>query len=60
MKIYDWIVVGGGITGAAVSYELAKKGFAVLLCHIATKLDRVSSRCGGRCRGVHQEQPRGG
>ncbi|PSB40542.1 FAD-dependent oxidoreductase, partial [filamentous cyanobacterium Phorm 6] len=31
MKSYDWIVVGGGITGAAVSYELAKKGFSVLL-----------------------------
>ncbi len=31
MKSYDWIVVGGGITGAALSYELAKKGFAVLL-----------------------------
>ena len=31
MKNYDWIVVGGGITGAALSYELTKKGFAVLL-----------------------------
>ncbi|MDZ8139413.1 MAG: FAD-binding oxidoreductase [Nostoc sp. DedQUE04] len=31
MKTYDWIVVGGGITGATLSYELAKKGFAVLL-----------------------------
>ncbi|NJK65823.1 MAG: FAD-binding oxidoreductase [Microcoleus sp. CSU_2_2] len=31
MKSYDWIVVGGGITGAALSYELAKKGFSVLL-----------------------------
>ena len=31
MKSYDWIVVGGGITGAALSYELAKKGFTVLL-----------------------------
>ncbi|MDZ8226306.1 FAD-binding oxidoreductase [Nostoc sp. ChiVER01] len=31
MKTYDWIVVGGGITGAALSYELAKKSFAVLL-----------------------------
>lgn len=30
-KTYDWIVVGGGITGAALCYELAKKGFAVLL-----------------------------
>ncbi len=31
MKIYDWIVIGGGITGAALSYELAKTGFSVLL-----------------------------
>lgn len=31
MKVYDWIVIGGGITGAALSYELAKKGFQVLL-----------------------------
>ncbi|MEA5502314.1 FAD-binding oxidoreductase [Halotia wernerae UHCC 0503] len=31
MKTYDWIVVGAGITGAALAYELAKKGFAVLL-----------------------------
>ena len=31
MKTYDWIVVGGGITGAALSYELAKVGFSVLL-----------------------------
>lgn len=31
MKTYDWLVVGGGITGAALSYELAKKGLSVLL-----------------------------
>lgn len=31
MKAYDWIVVGGGITGAALAYELAKTGFRVLL-----------------------------
>ncbi|WP_373526535.1 NAD(P)/FAD-dependent oxidoreductase [Nostoc sp.] len=31
MKIYDWIVVGGGITGATLAYELAKAGFSVLL-----------------------------
>jgi glycine/D-amino acid oxidase-like deaminating enzyme len=31
MKIYDWIVVGGGITGAALSYELVRQGFSVLL-----------------------------
>jgi glycine/D-amino acid oxidase-like deaminating enzyme len=31
MKTYDWIVIGGGIAGAALSYELVKQGFAVLL-----------------------------
>jgi glycine/D-amino acid oxidase-like deaminating enzyme len=31
MKTYDWIVVGGGITGAALSYELVQQGFSVLL-----------------------------
>ena len=31
MNTYDWIVVGGGITGAALSYELRKSGFSVLL-----------------------------
>lgn len=31
MKTYDWIVVGGGITGATLAYELVKVGFSVLL-----------------------------
>jgi glycine/D-amino acid oxidase-like deaminating enzyme len=31
MPNFDWIVVGAGITGAALSYELARKGFSVLL-----------------------------
>ena len=31
MTTYDWIVIGGGITGAALGYELAQKGFRVLL-----------------------------
>ena len=31
MTAYDWIVIGGGITGAALGYELAEKGFRVLL-----------------------------
>ncbi|KAM3115284.1 NAD(P)/FAD-dependent oxidoreductase [Phormidesmis sp. 146-33] len=31
MKTYDWIVVGAGMTGAALSYELAKQGFSTLL-----------------------------
>jgi glycine/D-amino acid oxidase-like deaminating enzyme len=31
MKTFDWIVIGNGITGAALSYELANAGAAVLL-----------------------------
>ncbi|NMF64093.1 NAD(P)/FAD-dependent oxidoreductase [Brasilonema octagenarum] len=31
MKTYDWIVVGAGITGAALAYELVNKGCKVLL-----------------------------
>jgi len=30
-KNYDWIVIGGGITGAALAYELAKQGVKTLL-----------------------------
>jgi glycine/D-amino acid oxidase-like deaminating enzyme len=31
MKNYDWIVVGGGLAGSALSYELVKVGCSVLL-----------------------------
>ncbi len=31
MANYDWIIIGGGITGAALSYELARQGGSVLL-----------------------------
>jgi glycine/D-amino acid oxidase-like deaminating enzyme len=31
MQTFDWIVVGNGLTGAAVSYELARQGLSVLL-----------------------------
>lgn len=31
MTTYDWIIVGAGITGTSLSYELAKKGLKVLL-----------------------------
>lgn len=42
MKNYDWIVVGGGITGAALSYELAKKGFTVLLLEKYSTLNNAT------------------
>lgn len=31
MQTFDWIVIGNGLVGAAVSYELARCGFSVLL-----------------------------
>jgi glycine/D-amino acid oxidase-like deaminating enzyme len=31
MKTYDWIVVGGGLAGSAIAYELAHAGHSVLL-----------------------------
>ncbi len=31
MKNYDWIIIGAGITGSALAYELSKKKFSVLL-----------------------------
>ncbi len=31
MRQFDWIIIGGGITGAALGYELTSKGLSVLL-----------------------------
>lgn len=43
MKTYDWIVVGAGITGAALSYELGRVGFSVLLLEPHPISDRASN-----------------
>ncbi|MEA5517020.1 FAD-binding oxidoreductase [Nodularia sp. UHCC 0506] len=43
MKNYDWIVVGAGITGAAIAYELAKTGFNVLLLEQQGKSKNATS-----------------
>ncbi|MBW4557855.1 MAG: FAD-binding oxidoreductase [Trichormus sp. ATA11-4-KO1] len=42
MKKYDWIVVGAGITGAALAYELVKTGFSVLLLEQYGKLQNAT------------------
>lgn len=42
MKIYDWIIIGGGIAGAAIAYELRKKDFAVLLIEQDVKPDNAT------------------
>lgn len=42
MKIYDWLVVGGGITGAALAYELQAQGGKVLLLEPNSQLDNAT------------------
>ncbi|MDY6783883.1 MAG: FAD-binding oxidoreductase [Cyanobacteriota bacterium] len=42
MKTYDWLVVGGGITGAALGYELRQQGFSVLLLEPDRALDNAT------------------
>ncbi|AUT00570.1 FAD-dependent oxidoreductase [Nostoc sp. CENA543] len=42
MKTYDWIVVGGGITGATLAYELVKVGLSVLLLEKDTIPDNAT------------------
>ena len=41
--MYDWIIVGGGITGASLSYELQKAGCNVLLVEQHPQLQGASS-----------------
>jgi glycine/D-amino acid oxidase-like deaminating enzyme len=42
MTNYDWIVIGAGITGSALGYELAKKGFRTLLLEKDARPDNAT------------------
>ena len=42
MTVYDWIVIGGGITGSALAYELSKKAFKVLLLEKDIRADNAT------------------
>jgi len=42
MKIYDWLVIGGGIAGAALAYELQSYGGNVLLLEPNANLDNAT------------------
>ena len=42
MTTYDWIVIGAGFTGSALSYELAKQGFRVLLLEKDARLENAT------------------
>jgi glycine/D-amino acid oxidase-like deaminating enzyme len=41
--MYDWIVIGGGITGISLSYELQKAGLSTLLIEQHSQLQGASS-----------------
>jgi len=49
-KTYDWIVIGAGITGSALGYELSKLGLQVLLLDQSADGDRATRYSYG---GVH-------
>ncbi|MDB9313534.1 FAD-binding oxidoreductase [Spirulina sp. CS-785/01] len=42
VSTYDWIVIGGGITGATLAYELVKQGLNVLLLEKNTSPDNAT------------------
>jgi len=42
MKHYDWLVIGGGITGSALAYELQHQGLKVLLLEPDNSLDNAT------------------
>ncbi len=49
-KIYDWIVIGAGITGSALAYELSKLGLEILLLDQSADGDRATRYSYG---GIH-------
>jgi len=42
MKTYDWLVIGGGITGSALAYELQSQGAQVLLLEPDASLENAT------------------
>lgn len=42
MTTYDWIVIGNGLAGAALSYELAKQGLSVLVLEQQPQVDNAT------------------
>jgi len=47
MKTYDWIVIGAGITGSALAYELAKSGFKVAIVEKDSLAENATSNSYG-------------
>lgn len=42
VKSYDWLVIGGGITGSALAYELQSQGWKVLLLEPSSTLENAT------------------
>ncbi len=49
-KVYDCVIIGGGVVGCATAYYLAKKGLKVLLCEKKYLCAGATGRCGGGIR----------
>ena len=50
LRAADAVVVGGGITGAAVSYHLSRFGMKVVVCEKETFCNGATGRCGAGVR----------
>ena len=47
-KIYDAIVIGGGVNGGAIAFNLSKRGMKVLLL----EKDRLAAKASGAAAGM--------
>lgn len=47
-KVFDVIVVGGGINGCSTAYQLAKRGFKVAIL----EMDRIANKSSGAAAGI--------
>src|SRR5699024_11789919 len=54
-KIYDVLIIGGGIIGASIAYYTAKTGLSVALLESNTVASGTSSKCDGNVLLIDKE-----
>src|SRR5699024_8976273 len=54
-KIYDVLIIGGGIIGASIAYYTAKTGLSVALLESKTVASGTSSKCDGNVLLIDKE-----